>query len=869
MIAAAWGIGCSSPAAPPSPRLSGLVRPTLYEVELDVTPGQPTLSGTARIEVQLDGPAREIELYGEGLEVSRAELLLGGRSVAAEYHEADDTERATLSLAEEVPAGAATLSLTWSTAMRSDLQGVYQVYADGRPYVVTQFQPLAARTALPCFDEPSFKAPLRLTLVTPNEATPLANSPSSVVEALADGRTRTRFAPTPPLPTYLYAFAVGPFERTAAPALPATDRRPREIPVAAYAAPGRSSELEVSLALLPELLVDLEEYFGTPYPFAKLDLVAMPDFEAGAMENPGLLVFRDAILLQPAGASSGRKLLLAQTLAHELAHQWFGNLVSMGWWDDLWLSEGLATWMEHRAVARSAGGERAGESFQVWVQEAMDQDTLSEARQVVQPIHTSSEIYAAFDDITYAKGASVLGMVERRLGPEHFRRSVRDYLGRGFDTATTADFLAGLGAAPTERQEIEGITHSYLHQSGLPLVSLDWTCAEGRAVVDLSQSPYRPRGAQAQERRWHVPVCLRTPDAEICTLLQEERATLALPSCPRWVFPNAGGVGYYRWRLPPEALTELFDAGTDELAPRERVVLADALWTEFALGDADHDRLANGIARLVHSEGASGDLVDSTLAVPRFTRRVQLSPEAERRHQEWIRATYGELWRQVGWQQEPGESESRRALRAPLLEAVGDLGRDPAARAEALDRTRRMLAGEASMAPELRWIAYQVAATEGSPELFEQMTERLLSSEDGSERYVLLQALARFPDPALAERARELSLGPHLRSNEVLEILALQLQDPAQQAAAWSFLERSLPALLPRMSDQARAFLPAIAEPLCDAGLAAKVGHLFSSRPELSGEAATKSLEAIHRCIALAEARRGALESAFSQISAP
>ncbi|MFN7132438.1 MAG: M1 family metallopeptidase, partial [Myxococcales bacterium] len=520
-------------AAPTGP-LPKDVRPVTYSLALTIDPAQPGFSGEAAIELELQRPRSLFWLHGQGLEVTRVAVEPGGGAPALPgyYDQMNDEGLAALVIPREVGPGRVRLLLAWRARYSSGLDGLYKVLTGDAPSAFTQFEAVSARKAFPGFDEPAFKTPFEVSIRAPKGATVIANT--RALGQHEDGEWRVhRFAPTPPLPTYLLAWAVGALEVVEATPVPPNAVRHEPLPLRGVAVQGRGGRLRWALEQVAPVLASLEAYFGSPYPFDKLDLVAVPDFDASAMENPGAITFREPLLLQdPAQAPRAQQRQYLAVLAHELAHQWFGNLVTMRWWDELWLNESFASWMGARTMAALRPDLEFPVSLQESFEGAMALDSLASARRLRQPIASSHDIRNAFDRLTYSKGAGVLAMFERWLGPEAFRAGMRLYMQRhAFGNATSADLFAALSEAAG--RDARGAFHSFTAQPGVPLLDVEVRCAEGGTALDVTQSRYLPLGSRAsREGQWIVPFCVRYAVSgearEQCLLLEKERESFLL-----------------------------------------------------------------------------------------------------------------------------------------------------------------------------------------------------------------------------------------------------------------------------------------------------------------------------------------------------
>jgi aminopeptidase N len=419
LVAVALLLAGSSHAA--APRLAGSVRPVRYALTIEPDLHAGTFAGREEIDLELKEPARAITLHAVELAIGRTEVEAGGKRQTARVTADAATQTVTLAFDEPLGPGPARLLVEWRGKLSHSLRGLYAAESGGRRYAFTQLEPTDARRMFPCFDEPAQKA--RFTLTAVIDATHLAVSNAPVAEERVDPKTHkktVRFAETAPMSSYLLALAVGPLEERRAMA--------GTVPIRIITTPGRSKLGAYALGEAAALLGKLGDYFGVAYPYGKLDLVAVPDFEAGAMENTGAIFFRESRLLLDERASAGQRRTVSIILAHEMAHQWFGDLVTMAWWDDLWLNEAFASWMEYKVI------DALHPDWQVWVDFAAQKtatlalDALGSTHAIRVPIETPEQANEAFDAITYDKGAAVLRMLEMYLGESTFRDGVRAYV---------------------------------------------------------------------------------------------------------------------------------------------------------------------------------------------------------------------------------------------------------------------------------------------------------------------------------------------------------------------------------------------------------------------------------------------------------
>ncbi len=529
-------------SAPPVGILPDTVTPTAYRLSFTVDPRQPRFSGHTEIDIQLNAPAKSIYLHGRDLTVTHAHahaLTNGGGHDAATYAEVLPTGVARLTFASPLAAGRHTLVLDYTAAFQDGAQGLYRVKVGDRWYAYTQFESIDARRAFPGFDQPGYKTPFTVKITAPSDEFVVSNAPETS-DTRQGAMKLHSYAATKPLPTYLVALAVGPFEATSTAAVP-NGVRSTPLPMRGIVERGQLGRVAFTMENAPKLTSLLEEYFGIAYPYPKLDLVASP-IMGGAMENAGMIVYDDTIILVDKDAPPAQRLGLGSVVAHEIAHQWFGDLVTPRWWDDIWLNESFATWAAEKVASRwnpAAGADVADLNGAL---RTMDLDSQSAGRPIRQRIDRNEQIDSAFDSITYEKGGQVLRMMEGYVGEDAFQRGVHLHLTRyAYGTATGDQFFASI-AEGSGKPEVIAAFRSFVEQQGVPLVTVRG--ASGGAYT-LTQERYRPTGVKAAAPQlWRIPVCARAGEGRQCTLLTSRTGTLALKGTKPWIMPNAGGRGY-------------------------------------------------------------------------------------------------------------------------------------------------------------------------------------------------------------------------------------------------------------------------------------------------------------------------------------
>jgi alanyl aminopeptidase len=836
------------------------VRPLREAVDLRIVPTAERFAGVVDIDLELKEQTAQIFLHGTGLEVSAARLSLGGRSLAARVVSGEGVLH--LSLERAVGPGKARLRIEYKGGLSaSETEGLFRQREGDEWYAFSQFEATDARRAFPCFDEPAFKIPWRLTLHVREGDVAVSNMPVVGTVPEKDGFKRVDFAETPPLPSYLLALGVGPFEIVD---LGRAGRR--RTPLRVFVPRGRAGEAGWAAQATPRLLERLEEYLDLPYPYDKLDQLAVPvTVGFGAMENAGLITYAESLLLRkPEEESVAFRRVYADVCAHELAHQWFGDFVTLAWWDDVWLNEGLASWMGSKALEafRPQWGEKAARV--VSRLEASERDSLERVRRVREPISSSQDIEDAFDPITYAKGQAVVEMFEAWLGEETFRRGVQRYLGRhAWGNATTADFLAALSAKAG--RDVAPAFSTFLDQKGVPLLAADLLCPPGGPPsLRLRQEPYRRLGSPDRPKAiWQIPVCARSGEgdkaARACAVLKEPAGELALgPACPDLLVANDGEVGYYLTRYSEKELSPLLGDGWRRLSSPERVGFLGSV-EAMALSGALPASAALGLLPAM-AKDPDPQVVTAVIAAVRRVAEPLLTGSPGSLYARFLRDTFGERARRLGWRAGKGDDEGAELLRPSLLRAVAVEGEDEDLGREAMTLSRSWLLDPRGVPPELVDPLLRAAAGRGDRALFEQFRSAALETKDRERRLCLLRALGAFSEPDLLEQALSLTLGEALDPREAIAIVWSAGKGVRTRAAAYAFVKAHFEELAARLPRDSSALLPPAGGSLCGAAEAAEVESFFRPRaPKLAG--GPHALDEVVEQVALCGAFRAAQQA--------
>ena len=789
-------------AAPRGFRLPAYVVPIEVDVHVEVDPAKAqTFRGDVHHRLRLERSVRAIELHAADLRVGKARIEVGGRARRGTLSLHPDSERAVVSFDEPIPAGEAVLSLSFAGKLRGDLRGLYAARSGERAYAFTQLEAADARRFFPCFDEPDKKARFALSVTTGSKHTVLSNQPVAKIEPLVGGRKKVSFERTPPLSTYLLALAVGELEASAPVLCGETEIR-------VWHVPGKSALTGFALEAARETLGRLEQYFDLAYPYAKLDLVAVPDFEAGAMENAGAVFFRETLLLvDPATGTLQEKKRVAEVICHELAHMWYGDLVTMAWWNDLWLNEAFATWMAFQVVDAWKPEWKMWLDFQHHRSAALGLDALGNTHPIYTEVKRPSEATENFDLITYEKGASVVRMVERFLGAEAFRAGVRAYIRDHQEGNAVAADLWGALSDASER-DVEGVVRAWIEEPGFPLLEVKRGVEGGKTTLSFKQERFRPmraaRGGKA-EKPWPIPWVGRLGRSGRGTqldrrLLTKRRETVVLEGeARRFVYGNADEGGFFRPLHEPAELA-LLAAARNELTAVERMGLVGHPWAAVRAGRGD-------LASFLDLALAFGDerepdvlaAVRGPLAFCVDRLGGEAGPAASAALRARIAAAFGPAFRALGFDAAASEDGDTRLRRAALLALVGDVAEDPDTIAEARARFARYLTDRRSLEPNLADLVVSLGARSGDAADFDALLAAAESAKTPQERRRMLMALGDFRDPALVQRALALSLTDAVGTQDVAILLVRMLGNPGARLATWEFLQKKFAKLKKRL----------------------------------------------------------------------
>lgn len=865
------------PTTPPAGRLPEGVRPLRYALDFRIIPQEDHFTGTASIEIEVDLHTSFIWLHGRDLNVSRVEARKpDGSFITAKWEQVTDGGVARVTFDTALEPGSLLLQIEYEASYSKNPEGLYKVIVDGSPMVFSQFSPIDARRAFPGFDEPRFKVPFDISIIAPVTNQVVTNAPR--IDLMLDGESEALnlFETSEPLNTAIVSFAVGDLDVIEGPAIPPSALRETEIPLRGFARRGRGKDLKAMLEATAPLLLSLEAYFGQPYPYQKLDLVAVPDFAWGGMENAASIFYREEYILVNSQTTAGNYNGVVGTHAHQLAHQWFGNLVTPAWWNDIWLAESFASWISGKTIASWNPDLGTDDFVKRYAHHVMKQDSRPSTPMVYQLIEDNEDILGSFSDISYGKGGGILAMFEAYVGPADFREGVAMFVKRHKGAnATLDDFLDAISIG-SGHPEIASALRSFVMQPGLPIVEVAVDCTKSIKEVSFMQTRYAPVGSEAQDETfWEIPICYRTDTHEGCTLLTEKRQTVQLDkSCPAFVMPNSNASGYYLWSLDEISLEKL-QRNLKNLKPVETEVLAWNLGFWFRSDRITAQQTLGLVEAMAGLKRPRTDL--ALLDVLAELRPYLASRDDQEALDNWVNDLYRD--RAMGLGFNPGKIEvvGRTMLRDKLTHyLVADtaeptirkrlysvLGKEDLSIKRGLPRELALFShNRAEAVATLGVLDNNKAFTDGLVELIE-------SGEAGDFDHLIMRSLARTQNKGLGRRLMDdFLLSDTVRSEAIFTLADGLARNPVQRGGFWAWTGRAtnLGRFLARLPEAFQYELAGYGTSICDAEqrevfVQVIGGHLS----DIAGGAAeyAQALEAIDQCLAIREAKGPELSAAL------
>ena len=768
-------------------RLPRHIVPHRYEIELEPQLAEATFAGQVTITAEVMSSTRMIVLNSKDLEI--ISVFVDG--LPSPFRLDEESDRLLIGLLEDLLPGTAMIDITFTGILNDKLRGFYRsTYTDddGITQVIaaSQMQSTDCRRAFPCFDEPDFKAVFSITLTTDAEHMAISNGPEiSRTQLERSGNQKkvaVKFADTMSMSTYLVAFIVGKLEATQAIDVDG-------VPLRVIHVPGKSHLTDFALDVGAKSLRWFVDYYGIPYPDAKIDMVALPDFAAGAMENVGCITYRESLLLvDPATSTQAERQNVADVVSHELAHMWFGDLVTMTWWNGIWLNEAFATFMEVAAVDSFKPAWERWTSFSLSRSAAFEVDSLVNTRSVEFEVRSPQDCEGMFDVLTYEKGGSLLRMLEQFLGEDRFREGVRHYLHKhSYANTETSDLWDSIehAAAQHGSEPVRELMDSWIWQPGYPLITAELNAA-GNALTLRQQRFSFDHDSHALIQTWLVPIHIRINDQVSKHLLIGDSLEIAIADSHATIVVNAGGHGYYRVAYAPELLGRLKGSEIASLATIERYSLVDDAWNAVVAGRLQ----AIEFISLVEEFSSERDLaVWQAIAIglrscARLMSNTEL-PKLESR----IRSLVAPALTDIGWEQGANEDDLRSKLRGLLVTLLAVNGNDLTAQ----ERCRSIEFGhqgnDQTIHPDLLSAATTVVASSGNEEDYEYMLSKFQSAENPQEQLRYLYALAEFDDPQLLLRTCNFAVSGEVKNQNAPFVLAQCMKARINGHLAWDFVQ--------------------------------------------------------------------------------
>ncbi len=823
-------------------RLPQTVHPEHYTLTLTPNLKDATFTGSEKIDVVLDQPSDSITLNATEIKFESVTAKAGGKELNATVTEDKKMEQATFKFGNTLPAGPVTLQIEYSGILNGQLRGFYLSKTAKRNYAVTQFEPTDARRAFPSFDEPAFKATFEVTLVVDKGDTAISNTNIVSDKAgPAEDKHTIHFATTPKMSTYLVAFLVGDFQ--------CTSGESDGTPIRACATPDKVEYTKFALSAAEFVLHYYNNYFGIKYPMPKLDMIALPDFEAGAMENFGAITYRETdLLIDEKTASVGSKKNVGLVVAHEMAHQWFGDMVTMQWWNNLWLNEGFATWMENKPVAAWHPEWNIPQDVAAGLNGTLNLDAQHTTRAIRAKADTPDEINEMFDGITYGKAGAMLLMVENYEGEETFRHGVHNYLAAHmYGNATAEDFWNAQTAV--SHKPIDKVMETFVALPGEPLLTFE---NPGGGTVSARQQRFflSPSANAEKEQTWSVPVCFKARGREeSCDVLSPAQQSLKIPAAA-FFFANAEGKGYYRTKYPADVYGKIVANVETGLTPEERIILLGDEWAQVRANKAlvgDYLNLAAAV-----KEDSSGSVLETALgSVAAIYSRIAATPEEREAISAWVRKTFKPSLERLE-APAPDDTPEKRELRATLFGAVGNIGKDPEVIAQARELATKYIADQSSVDATLAETAMAIAAINGDTAFYDQLQRVAETSPNPEIQEGSLRLLAEFKDASLEKRSLDYTVSGKVRNQDSVIELLIMLQGTDTRDLAWQYIQQNWDKVHAQLTTSMGGYLVSGTGSFCSAEKRDEVVNFFTTHKVPASERAlSRAKDQINDCIEL------------------
>ena len=829
-------------------RLPANVRPEHYTLAITPDIANATFSGNEIIDLTLAQPSKTITLNAIELEIQT--VTADGQTGVLSFD--PEKEQATFTFAKPLPAGKASLAVAFTGVLNDKLRGFYLSKTKARNYAVTQFESTDARRAFPCFDEPALKATFDVSLTVDAGDIVISNT-NMVSDTLAGAGKHTQvFATTPRMSTYLVAFLVGDFA--------CTKGRSDDVPIRVCSTPDKVELTRFAVKAAEHYLHYYDDYFGIKYPMPKLDLIGIPDFEAGAMENFGAITYRETeLLVDDKDSSINSKKSVAVTVAHEMAHQWFGNMVTMQWWDNLWLNEGFATWMENKAADEWHSEWHFQQDVASDLNDTLNYDAVRTTRTIRAKAETPAEISEMFDGIAYGKAGSVIGMIESWVGPDVFRQGVHDYLAAHlYANATAEDFWNAQTA--NSRQPVDKVMSSFVDLPGVPLLTFADRQTAGvpvqqrRFFLDGEPTAGTPddRAAGNVSRGWTIPICVKTESGPVCKLETRNTAAIELPPASPF-YANAGEKGYYRVAYAPDQVKAITAAAETSLTIPERIGFLGDRWALTRAGQSsvgDYLDLA-----LALKSDPNAQVLDTALTTIGQIRSKIANEDDRTMLNAVVRAQFGPVYAALGNENKGGGTYDQQEIRTELFASLGE-AQDPAILTHARELTDELFSGKKSSEPDILDAAVALAVASADADFYDRIQVVAEKADDPGLQSEALELLAKFHDATLVTRTLEYAVSGKVRNQDSWVLIAVELSQRETRDIAWPWVQAHWDQVKAQLTTASGADLIAAVGSFCTVEQRDQARSFFAThKVEAAGRALAKSLDSIDDCVRLRAAQ--------------
>ncbi len=862
-------------------RLPENVVPDHYKLMFAPDLRNATFTGQETIDVRVIHPGNSVTLNSIEIEFQKASITQNGKTQEAKVTLDPATEQATLTVPNPLAAGPASIEVQFTGILNDKLHGFYLAKTKLRSYATTQFEATDARRAFPSFDEPALKATFDVTVVVDKGDTAISNG-RIISDTPGPGPEKhsLKFSTTKKMSTYLVAMAVGDLQ--------CNEGSAEDIPIRVCGTPDKKPLGVAAVRFAEEILKYYNQYYGIKYPFEKLDIVGLPDFEAGAMENSAAIFYRESLLfIDDKNSSVSTRQAVFEVLAHEMAHQWFGDLVTMKWWNNLWLNEGFATWMALKPSLALHPEWNANLGAVIATNGALQFDALKNTHPIRVKADKPQEIIELFDAISYEKSAAVLRMIESYVSPDVFRRGVNAYLSKfSYSNATAEDFWGAI--TQVSGRPVDKIMLSFVDLPGEPLVSVKSECItpppqpvstrkgkrskatiqpHPKTEVTISQRRlFADPGSDPENNEvWMIPLCFKSSGGKpFCQIFSQRQETVPLTGCSSWVFTNANAVGYYRTQYDAADLQKLSGSIATQLNTAERMSLVNDESALVRAGQENVVRLLDLVAAL--NQDTEREVVDSYIRSLESMDRYLVTPQDRPAFTAWIRSNFQPMMQKIGWTPTAGENPGIGQVRFHLLRILGGMGDDP----EAIRRSTRLaeqyLENPESVESGLAQIALGIAARNGNADLFDRYLAAMRKAHSPEQIGNLAFGLTNFQDPQLVRRWLQVVVSDEISNQDTAARIGEMLTRYSVRETVWPWVKEHWPEVEKKTTTLGGGLIVSSTRSFCDADSRDDVQRFFTEHKIPSAERALRQVvESVNACISYREHQQKNLTSWLGQ----